>query len=967
MQLPSVVRALAALSGPAPEPPRDVTADGQPFVWLGIKNSIFVRPAALDYRIAVQRTNIAAEGQLVDLTASEVDRVSFMASMDALHREDRVLHEGWVFVVGRVEVDGERRTHCLPLLTRPVHLAGRIWKHALYPAGDRELTWLVRDGATARQLERDVEFGGGGLTRDSFIDDPEMSARLLERLPKLRRWIEQVCDAADLPLTGIVPATTDPLSLRSTNGLTAVVGSGLFLSKDVNSTSMGATLDRWAAVPGINRSSMSAIYGAGPADAVNANREPLLSPLPLTSPQREVVVRARDARLTVVSGAPGNGKSHTVVAIANDAVARGQSVLVATQTFHAADVLTDLLRAHPGPNPVVFGNAERRQALMAELEGGLPGVPSHGNVQSLERAVEAATARQQWLEEAIGSLLGRESAAQEFVEHEATLSLLMQACPGAFDDLADYEQLSTSLDQVEAGPRGLLGSRRHRRCEAEVRACLRAPSAPIAVLREAVSLGRQRRLAIQLGIQGGTIIGSAWEELARTDEELRLSLGSLLSDRVHEGAVGSTSRRRAIAALARALRSGRSARRASLVAIETKPLLAALPLWIGTLRDIEDLLPPEPAMFDVVVLDEASQIDQMRAAPALLRARRAVVVGDPRQLRHVSFVADVDVHSALSKFGVQQQQDRLDVRRNSIFDVAASSAPVMWLDDHFRSRPHLIGFSAKHFYADRIKLMTLHPRNESIDVINLVQVAGHRDGSGVNEHEVDAVLQIVRKLTDAGEIDVGVVSPFRVQADAIEKGILDLYELEELERLHLRVGTVHAFQGAERDVMVVSLALTPDDASGSRRFVEDPNLFNVMVTRARRRLIVVSGLDPDADGLIGSYLSWAERAPSPPRLRDVEIAWVNELALELARLGLPTRVGYPVGPWTVDICAGEGEQALGLEACVHPAGARTHIQRHRELTAAGWRLVDAYPSRWEGDAVRAALTIAGDLRRRSGR
>src|SRR6266536_59764 len=97
------------------------------------------------------------------------------------------------------------------------------------------------------------------------------------------------------------------------------------------------------------------------------------------------------------------------------------------------------------------------------------------------------------------------------------------------------------------------------------------------------------------------------------------------------------------AALDAAVQAGRNRRRELLDGLDGAALVRAMPLWVGTVTDVEDLLPPIPGLFDLVILDEAAHIDQIRAAPVLARARRALVVGDPRQLRFVSFVADVDV------------------------------------------------------------------------------------------------------------------------------------------------------------------------------------------------------------------------------------------------------------------------------------------------------------------------------------
>ncbi|MDO3686837.1 AAA domain-containing protein, partial [Micromonospora sp. C28ISP2-4] len=396
-------------------------------------------------------------------------------------------------------------------------------------------------------------------------------------------------------------------------------------------------------------------------------------------------------------------------------------------------------------------------------------------------------------------------------------------------------------------------------------------------------------------------------------------------------------------------------RRELLAGLDAQALVRALPLWVGTVTDVEDLLPPVPGMFDLVVLDEAAHIDQLRAAPALARARRALVAGDPRQLRFVSFVADVDVVATLHRHGLDRFGDRLDVRRSSAFDVATGAAPVTWLGEHHRSVPHLIGFSARRFYGDRLELVTRHPRNERADVIDVLTVEGASVVDGINHAEVATVLDLVRRLADdppAGGI--AVVSPFRAQADAVEAALLAAYDVDEIERLGLRSGTVHGFQGSEADVVIASLGLVDGDPPSRHRFVAAPNLFNVLVTRARRRLTVVTSLR-SPEGLVGDFLAYADRPPVAPEAAPVT-GWTAELAEELRRLGLPVRSGYPVGRWRVDLCA--DADAFGVICAVHPDGVAAHLERHRTLARAGWQLHEAFSSRWAGDPIRAALELA---------
>ncbi|MBA2282201.1 MAG: DNA2/NAM7 family helicase, partial [Acidimicrobiia bacterium] len=413
--------------------------------------------------------------------------------------------------------------------------------------------------------------------------------------------------------------------------------------------------------------------------------------------------------------------------------------------------------------------------------------------------------------------------------------------------------------------------------------------------------------------------------------------------------------RRAVAALGRALPAGRNRRRELLAAIDASALVRALPLWVGTLRDVDDLLPVDPAMFDVVIVDEAAQVDQFSAAGALLRGAAAVVVGDPRQLRHVSFVADADVAATLEERGVAELADRLDVRRMALFDVAAGAAPVTWLDEHFRSVPHLISFSARRFYDDRVLVATRNPVNESEDAVEVVRV-----GPG---EEVAAAVDLIAALVAAGRRSIGAVSPFRESADALEAALVERFSPEQIVEAGLRAGTAHSFQGGERDHVVVVLGLSADDPANRWRFVEDPNLFNVLVTRARHRLTVVTALPPDGarPGIVADYLRHAQSPPAPVPATEADAAWVAQLASELARHEIAVRPGYRVGRWAVDLCAGTGAAAVALDCVPHAEGPAAHIARHRALRLAGWSVIDAFPSRWDGNAVEAAITLAADL------
>jgi hypothetical protein len=266
--------------------------------------------------------------------------------------------------------------------------------------------------------------------------------------------------------------------------------------------------------------------------------------------------------------------------------------------------------------------------------------------------------------------------------------------------------------------------------------------------------------------------------------------------------------------------------------------------------------------------------------------------------------------------GDQVTAGRLDVRRLSAFDLAASVAPVRFLDEHFRSLPHLVAFSAERFYAGRLAIATRHPANDDLDCISVRFVTGARESEGANPAELDAVLGVLTERRGGGR-SVGVVSPFRAHIDALEQR-LTTSDGTLARDLDLRIGTVHGFQGCERDVLVVSLAVGPSAPAGSLRFLADENLFNVMITRARHEIVVITSLPPDSPGLAGDYLRHADAPPVAPASQAVTDRLARTVATDLARSGATVVTGYPAGRHTIDLVVGSGDRALGVLFGVHP-------------------------------------------------
>ena len=470
------------------------------------------------------------------------------------------------------------------------------------------------------------------------------------------------------------------------------------------------------------------------------------------------------------------------------------------------------------------------------------------------------------------------------------------------------------------------------------------PNSAVQTLAEALRAAADWRRIRAVELEGGLDLTQRWDELVKSDAAARDATGRWLAVAAHSEDRLDRKALATVAALATALRSGRSARRTQLASFADNRLSHALPLWIGTLPDIDDLLPPVPALFDLIILDEASSIEQRMAIPALLRARRAVIVGDPRQLRHVSFVADEQIRTEIRDAGLDSDPtlaSKLDVRRNSIFDVAAGVTTVTPLDEHFRSDPHLIDFVGHHLYLDQFSVATRSPSTQSRDCVDVIKLSGHRDSNSVVDAEVRCIVTELRKCVRNKVHSVGVVTPFRNQADALEAAVLAAFSVDELESLDLRVGTVHSFQGNERDVIYCSLGIGADDPSSPWAFVNDSHILAVFLTRARRQLVFVYSADPPPGSLLAGYLAAVDQPPGPPAIKGPTRCWADSIIDDLERQGVVLYRSYPVGRHVLDAATMVAGRNTALIFDVHEDGPEAHIERELALQHAGWQVVES--------------------------
>lgn len=292
--------------------------------------------------------------------------------------------------------------------------------------------------------------------------------------------------------------------------------------------------------------------------------------------------------------------------------------------------------------------------------------------------------------------------------------------------------------------------------------------------------------------------------------------------------------------------------------------------WAITSLSAKGRIPLAKDVFDLVVFDESSQCDIASALPLLYRAKQAVIIGDPKQLSHISSISKKQDERLLEKYGLLDTHSDWAYSYNSLFDLASGlsrGSGIVDLRDHYRSHSDIISFSNQFFYEGRLRIATRYnslkrPKDEDAG-IRWINIDGRAEkpssGSGSqNKQEAEAVVVELRRLSEQGYVGtIGVVSPFRAQANLITKLISDDNQLSVWLSTHEFISeTVHKFQGDERDIIFFSPVVSKGMPRGSILFLQKSgNLFNVAITRARAMLIVVGNFD----AVLHSEVSYMEK------------------------------------------------------------------------------------------------------------
>ena len=273
-------------------------------------------------------------------------------------------------------------------------------------------------------------------------------------------------------------------------------------------------------------------------------------------------------------------------------------------------------------------------------------------------------------------------------------------------------------------------------------------------------------------------------------------------------------------------------------------MFLCFPVVTTTLYSLDKVkFPMIPEIFDTILIDEAGQAALHTAIGPLLRFRRALIVGDNFQLEPIHKNRNQPMNN--SKID-DKYKDIIDVQKNSIqhcadrgsdfYDKLGDDKVGIVLTEHRRCERSIVKFSNDYVYQ---KTLIIKENDKQKDFLGsnicMIDVRGIQKGN-VNESELEVCGKIIDGLVNIYgknvKKNIGIITPFKNQANLLKVKFPDIES-----------GTVHVFQGKEKEIIIMSLVVDGYHKGGITFIGNSPNNLNVAFTRAKKQLIVVGNYE----------------------------------------------------------------------------------------------------------------------------
>ncbi len=401
----------------------------------------------------------------------------------------------------------------------------------------------------------------------------------------------------------------------------------------------------------------------------------------------------------------------------------------------------------------------------------------------------------------------------------------------------------------------------------------------------------------------------------------------------------------------------------------------AVPSWVMPLHRVWDTVEPVPEIFDVIIVDEASQCG-FESFPLFYLAKKIVIVGDDKQISPEAVgLSRENVNRYKEEFLYDFQfSDSFNIE-SSLFDHAQLryGTQRITLREHFRCMPEIIKFSNELCYSNTSLIPLRQYGADRLPPLRQVFVEqGYREGNHnrtINRPEAKMIVEKISELCAeniySGKSFGVIVLQGEAQAGYIEDLLLDEIGAEEMEKRNLVCGNPYSFQGDERDVIFMSMVAAPNMRIQPLAKSTDERRFNVAASRAKDQLWLFHSVQlgdlSEKDlrrKLLEFFYSTEPKRIAGINMQELEYrakrdnrsivtppdpfdSWFEvDVALELKRRGFEVTPQFEVAGKWIDLVVEGGHARLAVECDGdHWHGSENYdddMQRQRQLERCGW-------------------------------
>ncbi len=607
-------------------------------------------------------------------------------------------------------------------------------------------------------------------------------------------------------------------------------------------------------------------YMKGANSQVSEIPSPVILPFRSNEDQKVAVERALSHRVSVIDGPPGTGKTETILnIIANILMIPGATVGVLSFGNAAVENVKDKLdEAGYGFVAARVGNGECVTSFIAEQEARARGIARWLNYASVNGSVQSSGIQEMsYLKHMEEQLLGVWKSSRELARVRSKIEeysleaahLERRAESSILPDLSELPLLRKS-------------SRRILDYLAETTMCPDLPEGIKGVIprvRRYFKYGRTKGVDAS---DADTILGlerafyaKRIEELKQEKRRWRSEVGNRDSEEVRAQYQKASRSLLDLVLRQRYLNSVRPRfdKKENAIQKRTSEFLSEYPVVLTTCHSIRRNL-SERHLLDWVIIDEATQVNLHAAVLAMSKARNVVVVGDLKQLGPI-------IDQRLKDAAIPPPHPVYDVTEHSILssvtELYGQILPRTMLREHYRCAPEIIEFCNKMFYNGELIAMKAKSSDDKWPTLMVRKTPPgnhmrtlHRalDKGTYSQREIDTVEELMGGVVEGvdfrgllggeesgSDYMLGIATPYRLQADRLGEAI---YSTDDLLETSVKSETIHKFQGRGAKAMILSTVVDESRVGHMKlRFVDDPRMVNVAVSRAKEKFILVTNHD----------------------------------------------------------------------------------------------------------------------------